>query len=243
MFLIAACSQHPQVIYSEVSEDLWEACMPAVSEMLKVTEAAVVSRVSLREINRVIDEHILQEAFVSIDNGRFIRAGACSLIAFYFETAERLTSNERLFAIRTAEDRLTRSRALSWASLLREDWVVRHDFLTIDLMPFMRAASDRLGDLANARELVTSSPDILGGTLVIRGTRIPAHDVAASVAAGHSTERIREAWPSLDAEHIRLAAIYAQANPLRGRPRVSGNLPQGAGIVTDRRVQRLRKAG
>ncbi|MBB6305569.1 uncharacterized protein (DUF433 family) [Rhizobium leucaenae] len=110
-------------------------------------------------------------------------------------------------------------------------------------MPFMRGASERLDDLAAAREAVTSSPDILGGTAVIRGTRIPVYDIAASVAAGHSTERILETWPSLDREKIRLATIYAEANPLRGRPRVLGDLPEGTVIVTDRRVPRRRKAG
>lgn len=49
--------------------------MPAVAEMLKASEAAVVSRVSLRDINRVIDEHILPDAFVSLDNGRHVLAG------------------------------------------------------------------------------------------------------------------------------------------------------------------------
>lgn len=216
--------------------------MPAVAEMLKASEAAVVSRVSLRDVNRVIDEHILPEAFVSLDNGRHVLAAACSLIAFYFESARRLTSEERLFAIRIAEERLARVRTLAWPALLREDWTVHHEFLTIDLMPFMRGASERLDDLAAAREAVTSSPGILGGTPVIRGTRVPVYDVAASLAAGHSTEGILDAWPSLDEEKIRLASIYAEANPLRGRPRGAGELPEGSIIIADRRVPRRRKA-
>lgn len=109
-------------------------------------------------------------------------------------------------------------------------------------MPVMRGASERL-DLAAAREIVTASPDVLGGTPVIRGTRVPVYDVAASVAADYSVERILEAWPSLDAEKIRLASIYAEANPLRGRPRVSGDIPEGSVIVTDRPVPRRRKTG
>lgn len=217
--------------------------MPAVAEMLKASEAAVVARVSLRDVNRVIDEHILPDAFVSLDNGRYVLAGACSFIAFYFESAKRLTSEERLFAIKTAGPRLTRSRALAWAALLREDWTVRHEFLTIDLLPFVKGTSERLDDLAAARELVTASPDILCGTPVIKGTRIPVYDIAASMAAGHSIERILEGWPSLDREKIRLAGIYAEANPLRGRPRFSSDLPEGSVIVTDRRIPRLRKAG
>jgi uncharacterized protein (DUF433 family) len=220
-----------------------EANMPAVAEMLKATEAALAARVSLRDINRVIDERILPDAFVSLDNGRHVLAGACSFIAFYFESAKRLTSEERLFAIRTAGPRLTRSRALAWAALLREDWTVRDEFLTIDLFPFVKGTSDRLDDLAAAREIVGTSDDILGGTPVIRGTRVPLYDVSAAVAAGRPIQRILDAWPSLDAEKVRLAAIYAEANPLRGRPRVSGDLPEGSTIVTDRRVPRRRKAG
>src|SRR3546814_5590533 len=87
----------------------------------------------------------------------------------------------------------------------------------------------------------STSDDILGGTPVIRGTRVPVYDVSAAVVAGRPIQRILDAWPSLDAEKVRLAAIYAEANPLRGRPRVSGDLPEGATIVTDRRVPRRRK--
>ncbi|RUM98251.1 DUF433 domain-containing protein [Pseudaminobacter arsenicus] len=217
--------------------------MPAVAEMLKPTEAAVVSRVSLRDVNRAIDERILPEAFVSVDNGRHVLAGACSFISFYFETAKRLTSEERLFAIRTVESKLTRARGLAWAALLREDWTVRDEFLTIDLRPFLKNTSDRMSDLEASREMVTSSSDVLGGAPVIRGTRIPVYDVAASVAADHPIDRILEAYPSIDVEKVRLASIYAEANPLRGRPRATGDLPEGSVIVSDRRVPRLRKAG
>ena len=45
-----------------------KAHMPAIAEMLKASEAAFVSRVSLRDINRVIDEHILPDAFGGIDS-------------------------------------------------------------------------------------------------------------------------------------------------------------------------------
>lgn len=216
--------------------------MPAVSGMLRASEAAVVARVSLRDVNRVIDEHILPEGFVSLENGRRVFDAACSLISFYFESAGRLTSEERLLTIKAAGHRLERLREEGWPALLEEDWTMRDGFLTIDLLPFVQATGARLADLIAARENVTVSQEILGGTPVIRGTRVPVHDVAASLKAGQAMERILEAWPSLDAEEVRLAAIYAEANPLRGRPRVSGSLPQGATIVTDRRVPR-RKAG
>jgi hypothetical protein len=78
---------------------------------------------------------------------------------------------------------------------------------------------------------------------VIRGTRIPVYDVAASAAAGISTERILAAYPGLDAEKIELAILFAQAYPPRGRPRSgSAEFPVGAVIVSDHRRPRRKKA-
>jgi hypothetical protein len=55
-------------------------------------------------------------------------------------------------------------------------------------------------------------------------------------------DRILAAYPSLDADKIALAAIYAEANPARGRPRTPDAFPRGTVIVADRRVPRRTKA-
>lgn len=217
--------------------------MGSATDMLKLTEAAVVARVALRDVNRVIDERILPESFVSVDGGRRVAVTGCALIASYFDSAERLTSEERLFAIRETGSRMHRFRTLGLASLIRKDWIVRDEFLTIDLAPFVRRTKDRMERLDAAREIVVSDPDMLGGVPVVRGTRVPVHDVAASVAAGLPMARILAAYPSLDADEIELAAIYADANPARGRPRANDVLPRGASIVAERRVARRRNAG
>jgi len=118
--------------------------------------------------------------------------------------------------------------------------MVRDEFLTIDLAPFVRRTTERMDRLAAARALVTTEPDVLGGTPVIRGTRVPVHDVAASVAADMSTDRILAAYPALDADKIELAVLYAKTNPARGRPRSNDSFPEGAVIISDRRVPRHR---
>ncbi|MBB5538812.1 DUF433 domain-containing protein [Rhizobium giardinii] len=211
------------------------------SEMLKTAEAAVVARVTPRDVNRVIDEGILPAAFSSAENGRRVWVTACSLISFYYESATRLTSEERISAIRWAEPRLSAWKTLALESLIAKDWTLHHDFLTIDLAPFFRKTVDGLAELEAARDMVTSSPDILGGTPVISGTRIPVYDIAASIAAGHSVEELLEAFPALDERRIGLAKVYAEANPLRGRPRPQRELPAGARIIRDRRVARRRQ--
>src|SRR5215470_19214326 len=156
-----------------------EAAMKA-ADMLKPTEAAVVAGVALRDVNRAIDERILPDAFFSLDDGRWVAAAACTLISFYFDSAKRLTSEERLFAIREAGSRLYRLRARALASLVDEDWIVRDEFLTIDLTPFVKRTKERMDRLAAARKMVVSDPALLGGAPVVRGTRIPVYDVAAS---------------------------------------------------------------
>ncbi len=217
--------------------------MPA-SEMSKATEAAVVARVSLRDVNRMIDERILPDTLVSsVDNGRYVLATACTLIAFYFESAKRLTSEERLFAIRSAEPRLRRWNRAATKALLKADRTVRDDFLTIDLRPFFERSIERLERLDSARELVTISDDVMGGAPVISGTRIPVHDVAAAMISDVSTKELLEDYPSLTPEKLELAALYAAANPLRGRPKpLMSRLPKGTRIISEHRVPR-RRAG
>ena len=209
-------------------------------EHLTAAEAAVVAHVSIRDVNRAIDEHILPFRFFRAGAERNVSAAGCPLIAFYFQSAERLTSKERLWAIERAGPRLTKSGP--FAALLVEDWTFRDEFLAIDLAPFVRRTAERLARLLQAREAVDVSSEVLNGTPVIRGTRVPVYDVAASVAAGVPQERILAAYPSLDAEKIELASIYAQATPPRGRPKRATGLPRGAKVVTDRRIRMRRKA-
>ena len=214
--------------------------MSSRDEHLTATEAAVVAHVSIRDVNRAIDEHILPSGFFRAGAERNVSAAGCPLIAFYFASAERLTSKERLWAIERAGPRLAKSGP--FAALLTEDWSFRDEFLAIDLAPFVRRTAERLARLLQAREAVEVSPEVLSGTPVIRGTRVPVYDVAASVAAGVPRERILAAYPSLDAEKIELASIYAQATPPRGRPRRATRPPRGSKVVTDRRIRIRRKA-
>ena len=56
----------------------------------------------MRDVHRVIDEHILPEGLYDVRGARSFRSDACVFIAFYFEAANRLTSEERQRAIALA---------------------------------------------------------------------------------------------------------------------------------------------
>ena len=209
-------------------------------QTLTATEAAVVAGVSVRDVNRIIDEKILPEAFwvAGRDRTRRFNADACAFISFYFRAANRLTSEERMRTIVAASARLCEESG----SVLEKEWIIREEFLAIDLAPFLRCVHERLARLTAARALVVEDAKIMGGTPVIRDTRIPIYDVAASVAAELPRERILAAYPGLTADAIELAALYAEANPQRGRPRRPVSPPAGAVIVSSRRKPRQKLA-
>jgi uncharacterized protein (DUF433 family) len=213
--------------------------IPTNSEMLTPTEAAVVSSVEVRDVNRVIDESILPKDFyrVNPDRTRRLLADACTFISFYFHAAKSLTAEERLRAIAAASPKLREGPI----SKLEREWTIRQEFLTIDLAPFLKSVHQRLAELGEARALVVEDPEILGGTPIIRNTRVPVHDVAASVTAGLPMTRILAAYPGLTAEMVNRASFYATANPPRGRPRERSFPPAGASVVSTRRALRRRR--
>jgi uncharacterized protein (DUF433 family) len=92
-------------------------------------------------------------------------------------------------------------------------------YLTIRFSDLWKEVDGRLRRLSEARAMVVEDPEILSGTPVIRGTRIPVYDVAAQVEAGVPPEEIFEMYPRLNAAQVELASIYATAVPQRGRPR------------------------
>ena len=91
--------------------------------------------------------------------------------------------------------------------------------------------------LDEAHALVVEDPEILSGTPVIRNTRIPVYDVAASVAAGLPMDRILADYPRLTSEMVELAALYAKVNPPKERPRERSS-PPAALIISRRRTPR-----
>jgi uncharacterized protein (DUF433 family) len=201
----------------------------AHSELLTPSEAAVVAGVSVRDVHRVIDEEIVPKSLVNLKGGRRLRSSACAYVRFYFHAAHALTADERSWVI------------LSLAAHKPQRWTIKHGFLTVSLDRFAKETDERHAALKRARELVIEDPELLGGTPVLRGTRVPVYDVAAAVAAGQS-ERLKSAYPDLDDEKIELATLYAQANPPRGRPPTRSPAETGMTVLSEKRVPRRHRS-
>jgi uncharacterized protein (DUF433 family) len=72
--------------------------------------------------------------------------------------------------------------------------------------------------LQRAEEMIVSDPDIMRGSPVYRGTRIPVQLIADMLRQGATPEEIVEGYPSLDKKKVALAPFYVQAFPRSGRP-------------------------
>ena len=90
--------------------------------------------------------------------------------------------------------------------------------LFVEFKTARRKVEGQLKQLAHIEEMVVSDPEIMRGTPVFKGTRIPVDLVADMLAQGATAEEILEGYPTLGKEKIAIAPLYMRAFPRRGRP-------------------------
>lgn len=61
----------------------------------------------------------------------------------------------------------------------------------------------------NGQEYLSRDPEICGGELCAKGTRIPVTVILDSLGEGASTETILTSYPSLRPEHVQASPAYA----------------------------------
>jgi len=90
--------------------------------------------------------------------------------------------------------------------------------LLVECKGARRKIEGQLKQLARMEEMVVSDPEIMRGTPVFKGTRIPVDLVADMLAQGATADEILEGYPTLSKEKIAIAPLYMRAFPRRGRP-------------------------
>ena len=66
--------------------------------------------------------------------------------------------------------------------------------------------------------LIERTPEILGGTPVITGTRVSVYSILGRLQDGDTVDDILLDYPEIPREAIAAAELYARVHPLRGRP-------------------------
>ena len=173
------------------------------------TEAAVLTRLSLKAVNNAID----RKTVTTVEGKR----GEYATRLLDLRALMSLALERRLVDRLVPEARREVFDALAAAPRNRVS--LEGGFLMIDLREPRRELATSLRTLRRAREAVMSDPDIMGGDPVFRGTRVPVHSVAALLEQGQTEAELLQDHPRLTADMVRLAPLYAAAYPLRGRRR------------------------
>lgn len=173
-------------------------------------EAAAVTGLPLAAVHKAIDSRLIRP--------RSSRSGA---------TVRRLLTKEQLIYLQLEAEGLR----LLPAGTRREiaDSIQRSpkvDLLAIgngtvlfvEFKTARRKVESQLRQLAHIEEMVVSDPEIMRGTPVFKGTRIPVDLVADMLAQGATAEEIFEGYPTLNKQKIAIAPRYIRAYPRRGRP-------------------------
>ena len=173
-------------------------------------QAAFLAESSMREINRIIDEHLLPDGMIQTQPSRALSVLGCTMARFYFKTALSLTKEARSSAISGISENFLRSTP--------SRLIVDQGWLTIDFTDFFLATENSLHSLETIKSFFESDPDVMSGEHVFKQTRIPVHMVTELLANGENMQDILKAYPALDEARIAAAVKFVAAFPRRGRP-------------------------
>jgi uncharacterized protein (DUF433 family) len=173
-------------------------------------QAAAVTGLPLAAVHKAIDGRLIRP--------RSVRSGA---------TVRRLLTKEQLIYLQLEAEGLrilpvgTRREI---AELIRRSpkadlmAIGNGTALFVEFKAARRKVESQLKQLAHIEEMVVSDPEVMRGTPVFKGTRIPVDLVADMLSQGATAKEILEGYPTLNKERIAIAPVYMRAFPRRGRP-------------------------
>ena len=172
---------------------------------LTANEAAVASRVPLKDVHRIIDADLLAGAVEIRRVTRLLGGPGLLALKLAYVTADVLKPEARRQAV---------------MHVLNEPGnpTFREQAVTVELGGIEAELEEGLVELEAAKAMVAVDSEILSGTPCFAGTRVPVHDVADMLSNGDTVTGLLQAYPALDERRIRLASVYAAAYPRRGRP-------------------------
>ena len=197
--------------------------MTTITAFIPAAEAAYISNLTDKQIQRAVDDHILQAPLVSRRNGRRFAKLGSALANFYYGFESTLTAEARRKVISLITARL--QKRSDWqamldlsAPLVAVDWSIALPDLVVDLDHTIRTVQARIARVDWASSQIVEDPEIMGGAPVFAGTRIPIDTVLVAKRGGSRIGEIRQHYPTVSEEQIEAAEIYSLVHPRRGRP-------------------------
>ena len=173
-------------------------------------EASVVVRLPLKAVHKVLDSRLLRPQRARQGNHIQRLLSAADLVYLRLEA-----EGVRLLPVATRREVAREIESAPNADFIT---VSGSSALVIQVKSARKDVERELKRLRKAQRMAVSDPEIMGGTPVYRGTRVPIDMVATMLAQGASTQEILEGYPSLNQEQVELAPLYVAAFRRRGRP-------------------------
>lgn len=187
-------------------DDLWTRALTKLSSAkLTVAEAAYVTKVSVKDIDREIDAKVLRPS--GPKGARALKRGDLVYLKAIGPIRSDLNPGLRrkvCLAVGTAV-----------AKRLK---VAKVETLEVPIKEIEAEILEEFTGLEDLRRtMIESRPAVLGGEPVLKGTRIPVRVVADLVKKGATAKDLKDEFNVTPAQ-MRAAVLFDQIRPRRGRP-------------------------
>jgi uncharacterized protein (DUF433 family) len=192
-----------------------------MSEVFTLDEAAAIAEVKLDTFRTALEKR-------AVTPSRKEKRG--KVVRYHFSVGDvlfLLVLTEFPFPL-TKEDKDSLAKVLAHGNKMAKNWmadgpdIVFHSGemkIWVECKPFRETVDRNVATFRWGKERIVSSPDILGGEPVFRGTRIPLEHVAALFRKNVHEKEIAEDFPSLDPRDLAYARLVARLGEGPGRPK------------------------
>lgn len=176
-------------------------------------EVAALADVSVRSVDKAIEERVLVAIRAkALGRRRMLPLHSVPYVAI-------VTRLPVTLSLATKRDLVRRLSERAVTSMTSEPLEIA-PAVVVDIPALVGSdLAERAERYSKAREdHIVTDPEIMGGTPVLRGTRMTVYSVLGRLEGGDSVEDILDDNPHLSREAIETAALYARTHPLVGRP-------------------------
>jgi uncharacterized protein (DUF433 family) len=192
-----------------------------MTELFSVNEAAAIAEVSPETIRTALEKKSVKPSHKR-KTGKAVRhqfsVGDVLLVKLLVEFPFPLSrqDKESLAQILARGDTKASHWSKEGADIVYRSGKIQ---LLVECKSFRKTVAKNLAAFRWGRRRIVSSPEVLGGEPVFRGTRIPVQHVAALFRKGAPEQEIVEDFPSLSERDLAYARLFSRFGEKPGRPR------------------------
>jgi uncharacterized protein (DUF433 family) len=196
----------------------YEVLIMALQETwLTPREVAAVADAPKKIVDKAIEDRVLKlRGTKQRSRARQVRQlgpEAVPYAAFVAQNDLKLTTSMKKDLVQKLQDFLSKENASAKSCILP----ISKD-VSVDFSEILKVSRERLRLYRGWNKWIVSDENILGGTPVLKGTRITVYSLLGRVEHGDSVDDILDDNPDLSRDAVEAGVLYARANPLVGRP-------------------------